>query len=96
MKDLPPVVLFDPSEKLIEIDIPDDEPPFTIRRENEVFVVEGPQIEKLLGSVNFDDRDSLGYFQISQKDGVIDALVEKGIKEGDTVRMGEIEFDYVP
>ncbi|NLM75020.1 MAG: GTPase ObgE [Clostridiaceae bacterium] len=97
LKDLPPVVLFDPSEKLIEIDIPDDEPPFTIRRENEVFVVEGPQIEKLLGSVNFDDRDSLGYFQRSvRKMGVIDALVEKGIKEGDTVRMGEIEFDYVP
>lgn len=97
LKELPPIVLFDPSEKTVVIDIPDDEPPFTVRRENDVFVVEGPEIDRLLRSVNLDDRDSLRYFQRSiKKMGVIDALVQKGINEGDTVRIGEIEFDYVP
>lgn len=97
IRELPDIVLFDPSERPIELDIQKDEPPFIIRRENEIYVVEGPWVDKILNSVNLDDRDSLRYFQRSiKKMGVIDALVEKGIQEGDTVRMGEIEFDYIP
>lgn len=97
LKELPDIVLFDPSEKTVEIKLQKDEPPFKVRRENEIFIVEGPGIDKLLSMVNLNDRESLGYFQRSLRNmGVIDALVEKGIREGDTVRMGEIEFDYVP
>jgi GTP-binding protein len=96
LKELPEVVLFDPSTVEIEMK-PSDEPPFTVRRENEVFVVEGPLVTRTLGSVNLDDRESLQYFQRVMKNmGVIEALEQKGIQEGDTVRMGEIEFDYIP
>lgn len=96
LKTLPEVMLFDPSEE-VDIVPQDDEPPFTIRRENEIYVVEGSWVDKTLGSVNLNDRESLQYFQrVMRNMGVIDALEEKGIEDGDTVRMGEIEFDYVP
>lgn len=96
LKTLPEVVLYNPENEM-ELVSQNDEPPFTIRRENEIYVVEGPWVTKILGSVNLNDRESLQYFQRTVKNmGVIEALVEKGIEEGDTVRMGEIEFDYVP
>lgn len=96
LKTLPEVVLFDPEQE-IEIIHETDEPKFTVRRENEVYVVEGLWIDKILRSVNFNDRESLQYFQRVMKNmGVIEALEEKGVEEGNTVRIGEIEFDYVP
>ncbi len=96
LKTLPEIVLFNPEQE-VDITVQSDETPFTIRRENEIYVVEGPWVNKILGSVNLNDRESLQYFQRTVKNmGVIEALVEKGIEEGDTVRMGEIEFDYVP
>lgn len=96
LKTLPEVVLFEP-EQDAGPGIKEDEPPFTVRRENDVYVVEGPWVTKLLGSVNLNDRESLQYFQRAVRNmGVIEALAEKGIREGDTVRMGEIEFDYIP
>ncbi len=97
LKELPEVVLFDPSTREVDIKPAGDEPLFTIRRENEIYVVEGPWVIRTLGSVNLDDRESLQYFQRVMKNmGVIEALEKKGIEEGDTVRMGEIEFDYLP
>lgn len=51
-----------------------------------------------LRGINFNDSESLRYFQRSiRQKGVIEALVEKGIKEGDTVRIGkDMEFEYIP
>ena len=47
-------------------------------------------------STNFDDPDSLSYFQRSMiSAGVIDALRKAGIQEGDTVKIGPLEFDFV-
>lgn len=91
---LPPVLVYEP-EEIPQIVI-DDEPPFSIRNENGVYVVEGRWIENLVGSVNLNDNESLQYFQrMLRRKGVIDALEEKGISEGDTVRIYDIEFDYV-
>ena len=76
----------------------DEEEPFTIEMDEDVYVIDGPWIRKLLRGVNFGDRESLQYFQraIRQK-GVIEALEAKGIQEGDTVRIGDdMEFDYTP
>ncbi len=72
-----------------------EEEPFEVRIENGVYVVEGPYIEKLLRHCNFEDAESMQYFQIAlRRKGVIDALCEKGCGEGDPVRMYELEFDY--
>ena len=44
-----------------------------------------------------DDYESLQYFQtVLQTSGILDALREKGIQEGDTVSIYDFEFDYVP
>ena len=49
-----------------------------------------------LGSVNLDDLDSLNWFHRTLiRMGVIDALKSAGAGEGDSVRIGETEFDFV-
>lgn len=90
---LPPAETFEP-EALLEEIVADE--PFTIRNENGVYVVEGSWIENLVGSINLADDESFNYFQRAlRRKGVIEALENKGIQEGDTVRLYEIEFDYV-
>jgi GTP-binding protein len=73
-----------------------EEEPFTVRREGKVFIVEGNWVRKLVGSTNFEIFESIQYFQRSLKDkGVIDALEKLGIHEGDTVKIYDIEFEYI-
>ncbi len=64
--------------------------------EDGVYIVEGMYVRKIVGSTNFDDYESLQYFQRAlRKSGIIDMLEEKGINEGDTVHMYGVEFDYI-
>lgn len=71
------------------------EKPFTIRKENELFIVEGRLVDQLLASVNLDDNDSIKYFQkVLRKRGIVDELRQLGVKDGDTVKMRELEFEY--
>ncbi len=71
-------------------------PGFKIFIDNGVYVVEGPAADKLLRSINFDDNYSLKYFQKRLKEmGIINGLKEKGIQNGQTVRIGTMEFDYI-
>ena len=61
-----------------------------------VYIVEGMYVRKIVGSTNFDDYESLQYFQRAlRKSGIIEMLEEKGIEEGDTVHMYGVEFDYI-
>ena len=58
-------------------------------------MVEGPRIEKMLGYTNHDSETGFVFFQNFLKDtGILDQLEELGIKEGDTVRMYGLSFDY--
>ena len=67
-----------------------------IRREGGRFVVEGQWIFNLMNQVNFDDYESLNYFQrVLQRSGVFEQLEAAGCQDGDTVSMYEFEFDYV-
>ena len=69
---------------------------FTIEKNNDVYSVVGPWVKNLVDSTNFDDSDSLQYFQrIIRKKGIIDALKKAGIREGDTVSMYSLEFEYI-
>ena len=68
----------------------------TIRRENNTFYVEGEWLVNLTGQVNFEDYESLNFFQrVLQRSGVFEALEAKGCKDGDTVSIYDFEFDYV-
>ncbi len=68
----------------------------TVRVEDGVYYVEGEWLLNLLGQVNFDDYESLDFFQRALiKNGVIDKLRESGISDGDTVNIYDFEFDFV-
>lgn len=61
-----------------------------------IYFVEGKWLLNVIKSVNFDDYESLNYFQkVLINSGVIDALREAGINEGDTVSIYDLEFDFV-
>ncbi|MCI6496361.1 MAG: GTPase ObgE [Anaeromassilibacillus sp.] len=61
-----------------------------------IYFVEGKWLLNVIKSVNFDDYESLNYFQkVLTNSGVIDALREAGINEGDTVSIYDLEFDFV-
>ena len=79
------VYKFEPKEQFtIEVD------------EDGVYNICGQWAKVTMESTNFDDPESLSYFQRSLINaGVIDALREKGIQEGDTVRIDDFEFDFV-
>ena len=94
---LPPIQVFEPEMDIYEDDFIDvDDKGFEVTIEDGVYVVLGSWIEAVGGSINFSDEESLQYFQRALKSrGVIDALVDAGIKEGETVRIGDLEFDFV-
>lgn len=92
---LPPSPVYE-SEMVIEEDDEIDRNAYEIKNINGVYEVSGPFVDRLIASVNFGDDDSLAYFQRSiKKRGIIEDLEQHGIKEGDTVRVGDIEFDFV-
>ncbi len=66
------------------------------RNDDGSFVVSGGRIENLARGVIISDQYSFAYFQTKLKEmGVIDMLKEKGMKEGDTVIIKDIVFEYV-
>ena len=70
---------------------------FTVYKEGDVFIVEAPWLLKVMENVNPEEYDSLQYFErVLRMSGIIDALVKAGIREGDTVSIYDVEFDYVP
>ncbi|MDD6251498.1 MAG: Obg family GTPase CgtA, partial [Oscillospiraceae bacterium] len=67
-----------------------------ITHEDDIYFVEGKWLYRLMQSVNFDDYESLNYFQnVLINSGVIDALREAGIEEGDTVSIYEVQFEFM-
>ncbi len=94
---LAPITVYEPEMSIDEEEILTDETGFTISRDDSgAYIVSGSWIEAVGGSVNFSDNESLQYFQRAlMRKGVIDALVEAGIKENDTVKIGDLEFDFV-
>ena len=67
-----------------------------IRQENRTFYVEGDWIYNLMGRINFDDYESLNYFQrVLQTSGIFEMLEARGCHDGDTVSIYDFEFDYI-
>ncbi len=96
LSSIPMPVLYDENEDEETVITFESEEPFTIEVSGNEYMVEGPWIKRLLGSTNFEDSESLQYFQNAlRRKGVIKALEKAGINEGDLVKMYEIEFDYM-
>lgn len=92
---LPPITVYE-SEIINDEDALPDATDITIRKENGKFIVEGDQIYNIMGRINFDDYESLNYFQHTlMRYGVFEKLEASGCGDGDTVSIYDFEFDYV-
>ena len=93
---LPPIRQYEPESapvKPVE-QIPRGEVKITC--EDGVYLVEAPWLLQVMQSVNFDDYESLQYFQrVLMQTGVIDRLRKAGVQEGDTVSIYDVQFDFV-
>lgn len=86
----------DEDYEMFDFDEYKPEEEITVEIVDGVYIVKGMRVRKIVGSTNFDDYESLQYFQrMLRKSGVIDLLEKNGIKEGDTVSMYGAEFDYI-
>ncbi len=96
LQTLPPIKQYEQESIPAEIFEKTDDKSFTIRVEDNVYFVEAPWLLKILQRCDLDDYESLQYFQrVLLSSGIIDALHEKGINEGDTVSIYDLEFDFV-
>ena len=94
LRELPPVIHFEadyvPPEPVI-----DTSEDLTIKKYDDVWVVEGGWLQKLMSSVNFSDNESLMYFdRVLRDNGVYKRMEEMGIRDGDTVSIYNLEFEY--
>ena len=69
--------------------------PFTITKEKDMFIVDGPQVRNILRRVNMEDNESLYYFQKCLEElGVNEALRKAGVQDGDTVKVVDWELEW--
>lgn len=92
---LPPVKIYEPQTAVAAPDISNDHE-VEVEVKGGVYYVTGEWLKNVINSVNFDDTDSLHYFErVLKNSGVYDKLEQNGIGEGDTVNIYDMEFDYV-
>ena len=90
---LPPMEPFTEEEMLPEML---EHSTFEVSKDGHVFVVTGNAVTQLIDSVNFSDEESMNWFHRTlRRAGIIDALREAGAQEGSTVRIEDMEFDFV-
>ena len=95
LKDIPAIPVFTAEYKKPEPKANDRA--FTIQRmEAHVWSIDAPWLEYILAGSNVDDYESLQFFQRQLgESGILDALVQKGVQENDTILIGEYQFDYI-
>ncbi len=91
---LPPVTIYEPD---IIAPIEPETDDIIVRNIEDVWIVEGAWLARLVNNVNFFEYESRMYFDhVLRRHGVFDKLVELGIKDGDTVSIYDVEFEYTP
>lgn len=87
--------IFEREFTIEDMTFPDE--PYTVEYDSkdDMYVVEGPRIERMLGYTNLDSEKGFQFFQkFLHTSGILEELEALGIEEGDTVRMYELQFDY--
>ena len=94
---LPPIKRYEPEPKPVEDFTEQKKRGFSIRVCDGVYFVENCEwITDIMNTINPDDYESLQYFErVLRSSGIIAALEQAGIKQGDTVSVYDIEFEYV-
>lgn len=95
LKNLPPVKVYEPEiESLPEKSLSTAED-LEIEVEEDVYYIQGEWLERLLDRVNLSDHESRLYFERALKNsGIYERMETLGIKDGDTVNIYGMEFEY--
>lgn len=92
---LPLITIYEP-EKISKISVNSQDEQIKVEKQNETYFITGKKVLNLIQSVNFDDYESLQYFQrMLNKLGISEELKKYGIKEGDTVNIYDLEFEFI-
>ena len=90
-----------PKEELVEVEervvytLDEDKDEFTVRKEGDMFIIEGKAINRLMGRINIDDNENMYYFQKNLKTmGIEDELKRQGVQEGDLVKVLNWTFEW--
>ena len=91
---LPPVITYEPEyvERPPQVDTTE---PLSIRHVDDVWIVEGPWLQKIMANVNFSNYESRNWFdRMLRNAGLFDRLEEMGIQDGDLVSLYNLDFEY--
>ena len=94
LRELPPVIVYEPEyvKPLAEAGDPNE---LKIEQYDDLWIVSGAWLERLLGDINFEDYESRMYFDRQLRQcGLFDRLEAMGIQDGDTVSLYDLEFEY--
>ncbi len=94
LKDLPPVAVYEADYVAPEVKLgtADD---LTIRRVDDVWLIEGDWLDRLVARVNFSDYESRMYLDRKLHEGrVYDRMEAMGLQDGDTISIAELHFEY--
>ena len=95
LKELPKEDLIDGVEDKVIYTLKEDNIGFDIQVVDDMYVITGPSVERLMGRINLNDNESMHYFhKMLDKIGVNDALKKLGVKEGDTVKIVDWELEW--
>lgn len=70
------------------------EKPFTITRDNDIYVVKGKDVEKLFKMTKFTDEGAIRFAKKLQHMGIDEELLKMGAKYGDKVQIMDLIFEF--
>ncbi|MBX7234926.1 MAG: GTPase ObgE [Caldilineales bacterium] len=92
LSELPPPA---PAAEILPLLAPLSEDAFTIEREDGAWIVGGKRIERVAAMTNWNYYEAIARFQrILEAMGIRQALAQAGVREGDTVFIGDVELEW--
>ena len=95
LSSLPPIKRYETDEIPVDA-LPIRTTGFKIKEEDGVFVIEAEWLVPIISRIDYDNFESMQYFQrVLENSGINEALIERGIEDGDTVSIYDMEFEYI-
>ncbi|MEG2857429.1 MAG: GTPase ObgE [Clostridia bacterium] len=93
---LPPIKVYEAEFVMPVVEHSDNHDIVITRMSGDIYMVEAEWIRRLMSSINFSDHESRMYFErLLRTNDVFTKLEERGVNEGDTIIIYELEFEYV-
>lgn len=93
---LPPLTVYETEVTEDELFDSELDEGITVTRKDGIWEVEGELLYRIMGRINFDDRESMAYFdRTMRRYGIFESMEKQGVKDGDTVSLYGFEFEYI-